>query len=78
MSILRGLVGAVLISCLSTGAFAATMKKSTATLRDQEQAACYGDANRLCKDFVPDEGKIETCMRAKMSQVSAACRVFFK
>lgn len=75
--ILRCLGTAILVAGLSTSAFAATAKKMAPSLRDQEQAACYNDATTLCNDAIPDEKKIETCMRAKMSQVSAGCKKFF-
>ncbi len=75
--ILRCIGVAVLLAGFSTAAFAATANKAKPNLRDQEQAACYDDATRLCKDDVPDEKKIEACMRSKMSQVSAGCKKFF-
>jgi hypothetical protein len=39
----------------------------------QQQAACSGDAQRLCGQFIPDVAKITACMSHKRSQVSAAC-----
>ena len=76
--ILRCIGAAVVLAGLTTSAYAIRANKTQPTLRDQEQAACYGDATRLCNEFVPNEEKIETCMRAKMSQISAGCRKFFK
>lgn len=74
MIVARGL--AVLLVCgISTAAMA---KIKTPTLRDQEQAACYDDATRLCKDAIPNEDKITACMNAKKSQISAGCLKFFK
>lgn len=74
MMMMRGL--AVLLVCgISTTAMA---KIKTPTLRDQEQAACYDDATRLCKDEIPNEDKITACMKAKKSQISAGCLKFFK
>ena len=70
----RCILAIAMVGLLSTVAEA---KIKTPTLRDQEQAACYNDATTLCKDEVPDEKKIETCMRAKINQVSAGCRKFF-
>ena len=64
----------LIIGTMATGALAKTRRP---TLRDQEQAACYDDAMTLCKDAVPDEQKIEACMRARLSEVSAGCRKFF-
>ena len=67
-------LGALSLSC----APASAKRAGGPSIRDQEQAACYNDAMTLCKDAVPDEQKIETCMRSKMSQVSAGCKKFFK
>ena len=75
--ILRVLGVAVLAVGVSSAAFAASANKAKPNLRDQEQAACYDDATRLCKDAVPDEKKIEVCMRAHMSEVSKGCQKFF-
>ena len=74
----QSVMATLVLVCLSTIALAETADKAKPTLRDQEQAACYTDATTLCKDAVPDEKKIETCMRAKFDQVSAGCKKFFK
>jgi hypothetical protein len=76
MSISRGLVAALVLCSFSSAALAA--RSSSPTLRDREQHACYHDATTLCGDFIPDEVKIEACMRAKLDQVSHKCRKFFK
>ena len=75
MKMMTGLA-AILIAC--SFATAAWAKTTVPTLRDQEQAACFDDANRLCKDAIPDEDKISACMKEKFSQVSAGCKKFFK
>ena len=75
MMISRCLLAGMLACTLSTAALAKVRKPS---LRDQEQAACYHDATTLCNDAVPDEKKIETCMRAKLDQVSPGCKKFFR
>ena len=69
---------AIALTGVLTGSSAAASKHNMPTLRDQEQAACSNDAMKLCKDDVPDEAKIEACMRTKISQVSAGCRKYFK
>lgn len=40
----------------------------------EQQAACKGDAFRLCDDYIPDVAAVEQCLRAHMSQLSRACR----
>jgi hypothetical protein len=44
---------------------------------EQEQA-CSGDALRLCSADVPDVDRITVCMIRNKSQLTPACRVFFK
>ena len=43
------------------------------TLRDKQQAACYDDVNKLCKDAMPDVDKVTACMKDKKPMVSAKC-----
>lgn len=38
-----------------------------------EQEACTPDVFRLCQEFIPDEGPIVACLKAKHAQLSAAC-----
>jgi hypothetical protein len=64
----------LLICLASATAFA---KDKGPTLRDQQQAACYNDAQKLCGDFIPDIDKVTACMVSKQSQVSAGCAKYF-
>jgi hypothetical protein len=43
-----------------------------------EQQACTGDAFRLCSSDIPDVDRITACMIRNKSQLSPACRVFFR
>jgi hypothetical protein len=45
---------------------------------DEEQQACSGDAFRLCGPDIPDVDRITACMIRKQSELSPACRVFFR
>jgi hypothetical protein len=36
--------------------------------------ACTPDAMRLCRDFIPDEGKVKSCMMARRRELSVECR----
>ncbi len=36
--------------------------------------ACTPDAMRLCSEFIPDAGRVKTCMLSKRSQLSLECR----
>ncbi|MGY2049952.1 hypothetical protein [Methylobacterium sp. JK268] len=42
---------------------------------ERERNACMGDAMTLCASAIPDEHRIETCLRRNSAQISAPCRV---
>lgn len=44
---------------------------------DQQREACTPDAFRLCGQFIPDAGKVETCLRNAGPKLSPPCRVVF-
>jgi hypothetical protein len=44
----------------------------------EEQAACSGDAFRLCGSEIPDVDRVTACMVAKKSQLSPGCRAYFR
>lgn len=50
---------------------------ATVTLQDRQEAACYGDVQKLCGDFVPDVPRTEACMSQMKDRVSAKCRAFY-
>lgn len=65
-----GLVAAVaVISCGQTPAFA----QGT----EQQREACTPDAFRLCGQFMPDAGRVESCLRNAGPRLSPACYVVF-
>ena len=70
---LSGAIAAIILATAGT-ASAAT---SEPTLQDQQQAACYGDVQKLCGDAMPDVEKVTACMKTKRSQVSARCASFY-
>ena len=43
-----------------------------------EQQACSGDAFRLCSAEIPDVERVTVCMVRHKSQLSPACRVYFR
>lgn len=53
-------------------------KVRTPSDQDKLQAACYGDVQRLCKDEIPDEGKITICMERQKASISAGCIEAYK
>src|SRR5438132_13566462 len=44
----------------------------------EEQAACSGDAFRLCGSEIPDVDRVTTCMVRRKSELSPGCRVYFR
>jgi hypothetical protein len=42
-------------------------------MKGQGQHPCAGDAQRLCGEFIPDRGKIATCLSQKKRELSSAC-----
>lgn len=64
----------VAAATLATGLSAANaMNSPEPTLQDKQQAACYGDVQRLCGSAMPDAAKVTACMKDKRPQVSAKC-----
>ncbi|AOX21061.1 hypothetical protein [Kozakia baliensis] len=51
---------------------------SHAATREEQSAACRGDAIRLCTFAIPNEAKITECMKKKIDQLSPRCRAMFK
>ena len=35
---------------------------------------CVGDAQRICNEFIPDRGKVASCLFKNKRQLSPACR----
>jgi hypothetical protein len=44
----------------------------------EEEQACTGDAFRLCSAEIPDVNRVTICMARRQSQLSPACRVYFR
>jgi hypothetical protein len=45
-----------------------------AQVSDEVRQACTPDAMRLCSEFIPDAGRVRTCMMHKVGQLSETCR----
>ena len=39
-----------------------------------EDRACRGDARRFCKDDIPDQFKVGSCLQANKNKLTRACR----
>jgi hypothetical protein len=72
----------VLVLCAAAPLVAAAVPTLAAvnapTVDDKLQAACYPDVNRLCKDAMPDEDKVEVCMKQHKAEVGAKCKAAYK
>ncbi len=67
---LGSLTGAALaLAVLASPAFA----QRADDMKDQGQHPCAGDAQRLCGEFIPDKGKIATCLTKKKRELSPKC-----
>ncbi|BCI66910.1 hypothetical protein AAJCM20276_15340 [Acetobacter aceti] len=59
-----------LVSAVSpTTVFAAT--------REEQTAACKGDALKFCMLSIPNEKKIAACLQSKRDKLSPACKAMF-
>ena len=46
--------------------------------RAAQEAACSGDATRLCSEAIPDEQKIAACLRANRDKITPACQAMLR
>lgn len=47
---------------------------SQAAPSQQEQNACFNDAQRLCPEAIPDRQKVAACLSRNRSRLSRPCR----
>jgi hypothetical protein len=67
------------LGLLFAAALALLMQPTTSyAYTQEEEAACSGDAFRLCSSEIPDVDRVTACMVAKKSQLSPGCRVYFR
>jgi hypothetical protein len=67
------------LALLLASAFALLMQPTTSRAYTQEeQAACSGDAFRLCGPEIPDVDRVTACMVRNKLQLSPGCRVYFR
>jgi hypothetical protein len=66
-------IGVLCVAALVTVASSALAKNKEVSLQDKQQAACYDDVNKFCKDAMPDVDRVTACMKDKKSVVSAKC-----
>jgi hypothetical protein len=68
---LSGAIAAVVMLTVSSGA--AFASKGT----PEQREACTPDALRLCGQFIPDEDRIEACLRDAGPRLSPPCYIVF-
>jgi hypothetical protein len=56
---------------------AVTQSAAFAAGTEQQREACTPDAFRLCASSMPDEGRVESCLRAAGPRLSGACHAVF-
>jgi len=44
----------------------------------QDQDACFGDAQMICGQFIPDRERVAQCLMANRNRVTAKCREALK
>ena len=71
------IIAAGLLTAVFTSTAVIAKPSVSATLREQAQAACYDDAQKLCGNVFPDEDKVIACMKPKKAMVSPKCRAFY-
>lgn len=71
----KGLGFLALVAGLST---AMPPSSAGAATRDEQTAACKGDAIKLCTFAIPNEAKITACMQKKIDRLSPRCRAMFE
>ncbi len=55
----------------------ARMVSDKERMRQQAEHLCYNDVQRLCNAEIPDEARIEACMKVHRAQLSPGCRKVF-
>ena len=48
-----------------------------AATREEQTAACKGDALKFCALSIPNEKKIAACLQSKRDKLSPACKAMF-
>jgi hypothetical protein len=69
-----GIIDRLCLPSLITAGLLFGFASAAAQGTDEERRACTPDAIRLCRDFLPNVGKITDCMTAKKAELSDACR----
>jgi hypothetical protein len=63
-----------LIFALSLISTAASAQSQVGPHSEQEDDACRGDVHRLCKDAIPDQLRILSCLQTNRTRLSKGCQ----
>jgi len=58
--------------CLALWTWSAAAQRAD-DMRGGGQHPCAGDAQRVCSEFIPDRGKVASCLFKNKGQLSSAC-----
>jgi hypothetical protein len=59
-------------------ASSAAMAQTYPEQNTPEDRACRGDARRLCKDDIPDQFKVGSCLQANKDRLSRTCKTMLE
>jgi hypothetical protein len=59
-------------------ASSAAMAQTYPEQNTPEDRACRGDARRLCKDDIPDQFKVGSCLQANKERLSRTCKTMLE
>jgi len=68
----RSILLASALLVLSTAGWADNTR-SPQSDNSQEDRACRGDAHRFCRDAIPDQFRVLSCLQANRAKLSRAC-----
>jgi hypothetical protein len=61
---------------LALALFCLALAPIAATAGEQEDLqACMNDAMTVCSQFIPDRGRVASCLYSNRSRISVACRM---
>lgn len=67
-----------LIAAGIVAAAALTYSSASFAFTSEQQAACTGDAFRVCGEFIPNVSAITACMKKNFTRLSPGCKAQFK
>ena len=74
---MKNMFGKFLAVSLTTLAVLVSANANAGCNRDQGRQYCTGDAMRLCSAFIPDETKIQACLKQNLNKLSPDCKKCF-